>query len=35
MLDHGTRDFRNFFNQTKKEVTGDRNFKDFFKNNNK
>ena len=35
MLDHGSRDFRDFFDQTKKEVTGNRDFRDFFNNNNK
>ncbi len=37
MLNHGSRDFRDFFNKTKKEVKGDRDFRDFFnsKNNKK
>ncbi len=32
MFDHGSRDFRDFFNKTKKEVSGNRDFRDFFEN---
>lgn len=32
MLDHGSRDFRDFFGKTKKEITGNRDFRDFFDN---
>lgn len=30
MLNHGNRDFRDFFNETKKDVKGNRDFRDFF-----
>lgn len=33
MLDHGNRDFRDFFNITKKDVKGNRDFRDFFNDN--
>lgn len=35
MFDHGSRDFRDFFNKTKKEVSGNRDFRDFFENDKK
>ncbi len=34
MLNHGSRDFRDFFNKSKKEISGNRDFRDFFKNKN-
>ncbi len=33
MLDHGSRDFRDFFNKTKKDIKGNRDFRNFFNNN--
>jgi len=33
MLNHGNRDFRDFFNLSKKPIKGNRDFRDFFKEN--